>query len=114
MLLQQILLPRATQLNHMIKPVLVGAAIALTLICVFLFAGNITTQPEWGNYWKLKPLIIVPLAGAMGGLFFHFMNNLLWLQVSWKKILAIIIGCVGYVFTIWIGTVLGLNGTLWN
>lgn len=112
--LQKIVLPGATQLNKMLPTVFIGAAIALMLIGVFLFAGTIHAKPEWGSYWKLKPLIIVPIAGAMGGLFFHFMNNLLWLQFSWKKILAILIGCLGYVIALWLGTVLGLNGTLWN
>jgi hypothetical protein len=61
----------------------------------------------------IRPLIIVPLAGATGGLFYHLMDNL-HLQGGWKKVLALILSLIGYIFVLWIGTVLGLDGTWWN
>lgn len=53
---------------------LVGAAIALVIISVFLY-GVDNAKPEWGKLWILRPLIVVPLAGSMGGLFYHMMTS---------------------------------------
>jgi len=50
------------------NPILIGTAIALILTSMFLFSVD-HPKPEWGKLWMLKPLIIVPLAGATGGLF---------------------------------------------
>lgn len=105
-----------TQPTHpalLVKPVLLGAGIALTLITAFLLQVRFP-KPEWGQLWMIKPLIIVPLAGASGGVLFYFINNLRSYQSGWRKALAIIFSLIVYLFTLWIGTVLGLNGTLWN
>ena len=94
------------------KRALLGAAIALVLISFFLFnAGE--PDPSWPKLWMIRPLIIVPLAGALGGVFYHFMNQLLY-QRGWKKVVAIIVSLIVYIFGLWIGTVLGLDGTMWN
>lgn len=61
----------------------------------------------------LKPLIIVPLAGAIGGALYYFMETLRY-QGSWGKIVVTIVSVIGYIIILWLGTVLGLNGTLWN
>jgi hypothetical protein len=91
---------------------LVGAGIALISIIVFL-SGAKHPKPEWGSLWMVKPLIMVPLAGAAGGAFSYFMSHLLC-QSAAKKVLAIVLGLFGYLVALWLGTVLGLNGTLWN
>lgn len=94
------------------KRMLIGAAIALILISVFLL-GVHNPKPEWGKLWMLKPLIVVPLAGAMGGLFYYFMNRFEY-QGGWKKALVVAISLIIYIIGLWLGSVLGLNGTLWN
>jgi hypothetical protein len=94
------------------KRMLLGAAIALLVIAAFLLSVN-HPQPVWGKLWMIRPLIITPLAGAMGGVFFYLVNHVLN-QNGWQKALAIIIGSVGYLIALWLGTVLGLAGTLWN
>jgi heme A synthase len=94
------------------KRMLQGAGIALVLIAIFLFPIQ-NPNPEWGKWWMVKPLMMVPLAGAMGGLFSYFMDHLRC-QGGWKKAAAFILGFIGYVVAVWLGTVLGLNGTLWN
>lgn len=94
------------------KRMLFGAGIALILISIFLL-GVDNPKPEWGKLWMLKPLIIVPLAGAMGGIFYHFMDHLRY-QGSWQKAAAYVLSFIGYVIVLWLGTVLGLNGTLWD
>lgn len=94
------------------KPVLVGAGIAFILISFFLF-GVGEPSPEWGKLWMIKPLIMVPLSGAIGGVFYYFMDHL-GNRRRLNKIVAIILSVIVYIIGLWLGTVLGLNGTLWN
>jgi hypothetical protein len=95
-----------------VKRMLLGAGIALVLIILFLAPVH-NPNPDWGKFWMVKPLIVVPLAGAMGGLFYFFMDRMRY-HGGWKKVLANIVSLIAYIFVLWIGTVLGLNGTLWN
>ncbi|WP_210465118.1 potassium transporter KefB [Rufibacter roseolus] len=102
------------QPNHSVsimKPVLIGAAIALLVISFFVF-GVDYPNPAWGKYWMIKPLIITPLAGATGGAFYAFMAY----QSSrgFNRTLAILLSIVVYLIGLWLGTVLGLAGTMWN
>ena len=94
------------------KPVLTGAAIALTLISALLLTVK-DPNPEWPKLWILRPLIIVPIAGAMGGLFYYIMGPLRY-QGGWKKIIAVTISLIVYFIGLWMGTILGLDGTLWD
>jgi hypothetical protein len=98
--------------TSLVKLMLLGAAFALIVITIFLL-GVKDPNPAWGKLWMVKPLIMVPLAGAMGGLFYYFMGMVLN-QGGWKKVLAIVLGLIGYIIALWLGTVLGLNGTLWD
>ena len=111
-----------TQKNHLTaqpihpftlaKRMLLGAGIALVPLTLLLLQVE-EPDPAWPKLWMLRPLIIVPLAGAMGGLFYYLMNYLFHLQ-GWRKILVNILCLVVYLVGIWMGTVLGLNGTLWH
>ena len=97
--------------GSLVKRMLVGAVIALVLIAIFLAGAE--SNPEWGKFWMIRPLIIVPLAGAMGGLCYHFMDHVRQ-QLGWNKTLVIIVNVIGYIIGLWLGTVLGLDGTLWD
>lgn len=101
--------PRLSR-SHL-SPMLYGAGIALLFIGVFLIGAE--SKPEWSQYWMLRPLIIVPLAGAFGGLFFHLMKNAR-ARRGWTKALAILFSFIGYLVIVWLGIVLGLDGTLWD
>jgi hypothetical protein len=90
---------------------LIGAGIALILVTIFMSGAN--ADPAWGPYWMIRPLIVVPLAGATGGLFYYLMDRLRC-QGGWKKLAANVISFIIYLFGLWMGTVLGFNGTLWN
>ena len=94
------------------KPVLIGAWIGLILISIFL-SGVHDPNPAWGKLWMIRPLVIVPLAGAMGGLFYYFMLHLS-AGGSLNKTLALVLSIFVYVAGLWLGTVLGLDGTLWD
>ncbi|OIN60398.1 hypothetical protein [Arsenicibacter rosenii] len=91
---------------------LTGAGIALAVISLFL-SGVKHPHPEWGAYWMAKPLIIVPLAGATGGAFSAFLDFFAHLN-GWNKLPARLISGLVFLFGLWLGIVLGLNGTLWH
>jgi len=94
------------------KRMLQGAGIAFILIVFFLLQAG-EPKPEWSKLWMIRPLIIVPFAGAMAGVFYYCMDNLRY-QGGWKKIVANIISLLVFIIGLWLGTVLGLDGTLWN
>lgn len=94
------------------KRMLLGAGIALILIIIFLVqAGD--PDPAWPKLWMARPLIIVPVAGAMGGAFSYFAIHLLSPR-GWKKTLLILLSLVVYIIGLWLGTILGLDGTMWD
>ena len=110
---QENLTSRPINYGSLVRHMLIGGAIALAIMTVFV-AGVRNPNPAWGQLWYIKPLIMCTLAGAGGGLFFFFMNFVLGYQGGWSKIIAVVIGLIGFIIAIWLGSVLGLNGTLWN
>ncbi len=95
----------------LVKRMLIGAAIALVLIALFVLP--VEGKPEWGNFWKVRPLIIVPLAGAAGGACSYFLEYILG-EGGRRKVLIVILSLLIYIIGLWLGTVLGLDGTLWD
>ena len=102
------------QINRksLIKRMLLGAAIGLFFISIFLYSVK-KPDPNWGKFWMIRPLIIVPLAGAFGSLSFY-LKDFLGSQSSWKNVLTIIFSSVAFIIVLWIGIILGLDGTLWD
>lgn len=103
---------RQNQPVSLTKPILIGAGIGLLLISLFL-SGTGEPNPEWGKFWMIRPLIIVPLAGAMGGVFYYFMNQLAY-SGALNKTIAVILSLIVFLIGLWLGTVLGLAGTYWH
>lgn len=95
-----------------VKPVLIGGLIAFAIISIFVF-GVDNAKPEWGRLWMLKPLILTPLAGAFGGLFFSLIIRLFKRSFT-RRLIGMVLASVVFVIILWIGTVLGLNGTMWD
>ena len=94
------------------KMAMLGAAIALVLISIFLWnAGE--PDPSWPRLWMIRPLIIVPAAGAVGGAFYQFLGHM-GEPGSLTRISGKIAGLVVYIIGLWLGTVLGLDGTWWD
>lgn len=94
------------------KRMLTGAWIGLLLISLFLISAD-EPDPAWGKLWVIRPLIMVSLAGAMGGLCNYFIvrfHNL----AGVNRIVAIISSVIIFIVGLWVGAVLGLDGTLWN
>jgi hypothetical protein len=94
------------------KRALQGGGIALVLMILFLLPVH-DPDPEWGTFWYIRPLIVITFAGAVGGAFYYFMDTFRY-EGGWKKIVANIVCLIVYIFGLWIGSVLGLDGTLWD
>lgn len=96
----------------LVKRMLIGGGIALVLISFFL-SGVDEPNPAWPKLWWIRPLVIVPLAGAVGGAFFYYMEHISK-SGGVARVLAVIAGIIVYIIGLWMGSVLGLDGTLWN
>ena len=94
------------------KRMIQGAIIGLVLIAAFLISAG-QGKPEWGNWWMLKPLIMVPFAGAVGGAIYYYFDEVR-AKGWWNRLVADIICFLIFIIGIWMGSVLGLNGTYWN
>ncbi len=89
-----------------------GAGIGLILISAFLLKAD-NPNPEWHRFWMIRPLVIVPFAGAMGG-FFYTMMEPVRRKGGWIKTAAILVCLLVYIIGLFMGTVLGLDGTYWD
>ncbi|HEX8278778.1 MAG TPA: hypothetical protein VF540_08785 [Segetibacter sp.] len=96
----------------LIKRILAGAAIGFLLISLFLLSAG-KPDPEWPSLWMIRPLIIVPLAGATGGLCNYFIVHF-HKRAGLNKIVATILSAIVFIVGLWLGIVLGLDGTMWN
>ncbi|HSV10230.1 MAG TPA: hypothetical protein VLI68_05645 [Hanamia sp.] len=94
------------------KSILIGAAIGLILISLFVFEVK-NPKPEWGKFWRVRPLLIEPLAGGIGGWFFYFMNYM-GSKGAVNKTMAFVLSIVVFIMLLWLGIVFGLNGTIWK
>lgn len=89
-----------------------GALAGLIIISFFVFSVK-EPEPAWGKQWMLRPLIVMPLAGAFGSLSFYlrfFINP----KNRWWDLALIILSALVFVVSLWLGIILGLDGTLWD
>lgn len=90
----------------------IGALIGLGFISLFVFDVK-NPDPSWGPNWQIRPLIITPLFGAFGMLFFYLQD--IFKPKGELAATFIIAGeIVLFAIALWLGIVLGLDGTLWN
>lgn len=101
-----------TPFSTLLRRALVGAVIGFGLISLFIFDVP-NPDPAWGENWRLRPLIITPLAGAFASLAF-LLNDILRPSNTALRILVVILSVLGFVIGLWLGFVLGLDGTLWD
>lgn len=91
---------------------LIGAWVGLLFISFFLISAD-NPNPAWGKLWPIRPLIVVTFAGAMAGLcnylLLHYRSRL-----GMSKTVAIILSVIVSAVGLWMGVILGLDGTLWN
>ncbi|MBB4807726.1 hypothetical protein HNP38_003042 [Chryseobacterium defluvii] len=98
--------------GSVVKKVLFGTGIGLFIISLFVISVD-HPDPAWGKSWIVRPFIITPLAGAFGGLLLY-VPEFLNIQTNWKKIAGSIISFFAFIIALWMGIILGLDGTLWN
>ncbi len=94
------------------KRILEGAGISLTLLFCFLFSAG-EPDPQWGKFWVIKPISIVLLTGALSAAYYYSMDELRY-QGGRKKIFANVSSLFVFIITLWLGTLLGLSGTVWD
>lgn len=97
--------------GSLIKSILLGAGVGFCVILLFITGAE--TQPHWPQLWKIRPLIITPLAGAIGGGLCYSAIKILKRE-GLNGVIAVFISLFGFLFTLWLGIVLGLDGTLWD
>lgn len=98
--------------GSLLSRILLGAGIGLALISFFLLNVR-NPDPAWPKLWMLRPLIIVPLAVGGAGLCFHFLDKYRY-ENGLNKTFIFVLGIIGHIIALWLGMVLGLDGTLWN
>lgn len=93
------------------KRMVIGGIIAFIVIVALI--TPITPKPEWGDFWKVRPLLITPLAGITGGACNYFITK--WFAKNgWNKAFAYSLSFMVFLIGLWMGIILGLDGTLWN
>lgn len=91
---------------------LFGAFIGFIIISVFVF-GVDNPNPDWPANWRIKPLIFTPLVAAFGALSFY-LADVIGVKGEWPKVVLFFISAILFLIALWLGTVLGLNGTMWH
>lgn len=99
--------------NTIGKRMFIGWILGMSLIAFFLITAGDEANPEWGAYWMLKPLIITPMAAGFGAAFSVFLDPMRR-QGGWKLFAAVLLSLVVFLISLWMGSILGLNGTFWN
>ena len=98
--------------TFLLKWMVPGAIIGLVIISVFVFTAD-NPDPAWGKFWRIRPLIITPLAAAFGFLAFS-LKDIIRPEGNLYKAVVYMASLVIFVIALWLGIVLGLDGTLWN
>ena len=94
------------------KRAITGAAIGMGFTLLFILTAD-NADPSWSKYWFIKPLLLTPFVTALGGTCFFYLEQIFFYN-GWKKSIAMAIGVVGFIISLWLGMVLGFNGTYWN
>jgi hypothetical protein len=89
-----------------------GAGIGLFLISLYLLTV-VEPDPVWGKFWMLRPLAFMVFAGATGGLCNHLVMQY-HRQFGIGKTLALVVRALVFIAGLFMGFVLGLDGTLWH
>ncbi len=61
----------------------------------------------------IRPLIITPIVAAFGFLSF-FLKDFVRPQSDLMRLVVILLSIIAFIIALWMGTILGLDGTLWN
>jgi len=112
MMTQEKFVERKLFSNLVIKRMLLIGSIALIMVSVFVIGAG-QGDPAWGRNWRIKPLLLTPLFGAAVGLLYDITEPLRKIH-GWAGKAFIVLSIIGVLVGLWIGLVLGLNGTMWD
>lgn len=94
------------------RRVLIGAIIAFAMVGILVFGAG-PGKPEWGSYWRLKPLLLTPCLGAIVGLCYDVTQPLRNIE-GWLGRIFLLLSILGGLIGLWMSMILGLAGTMWN
>lgn len=94
------------------KRLIIGAGIGFFVIAWFVFSVD-EPHPDWPSNWRIRPLIITPIAAAFGAAFSYVTDDLRR-EGGWKSFAAIVLSLFVFLVALWMGTILGLDGTMWD
>lgn len=89
-----------------------GWVTGLGLISLFVFGVN-DPDPEWGSFWRVRPLLLTPVIAGIGAVFAYLLYSRSG-GSTWNKALFTVLAAGAFLFCLWIGIILGLDGTLWD
>lgn len=95
-----------------VSHVVAGWAIGFILILALVLSVN-EPKPEWSQYWWVRPVLLTPFISGLAGWLFYRIPRF-FQQQQWSLALAYVFVVLLFIFMLWIGIVLGLDGTLWN
>lgn len=99
--------------QKLIKFGLAGAGLGLVLASAAVWSIE-EPRLEWGNYWMIRPMLVLPVIMAIG----FFFTRLLWFFSSEKTVILKTTlrtaAIVGALVSMWMGFILGFVGTIWN
>lgn len=89
----------------LILPAFLGALVPACLLTFLIIANS-------SNYavWMVFPLLLIPVGGAAGGIFFYLMG-FLWFPKGSQKLIAILASILVYFVVVWLSSVLAFNFT---
>jgi hypothetical protein len=94
------------------KRMMIGAGIGLLVISFFVISAG-KGNPTWGDYWRIKPLLLTPFMGAIVGLCYDATERLRQIN-GWLGRVFVVLSLIGYFIGLWMGVVLGLASTMWD
>jgi hypothetical protein len=89
-----------------------GWCIGLIIILIFIFDVN-EPHPDWGDQWFVKPVLLTPAVTGFGILSFYLIR-IVHPTTNVGRALTYLLSSLLFLVSIWLGIVIGLNGTLWN
>jgi hypothetical protein len=93
------------ELKKLTTPCALGASAPLALLLFIIL-----TKEDVFESWMLVPLTLIPLGGAVGGLFFYLMG-FVWFPTGNKKLIAVIFSTIIYFVVLWLSAVIAFNFT---
>lgn len=100
------------KINSILKTMLLGAFIGFVVISFMVF-GVDNPDPSWPSNWRIRPLIVTPLATAFGILSFY-LSDVFGVKGDWPRVFLLLISIIFFLISLWLGTILGLAGTMWH